>query len=173
MRSCFRKAGLPSPEFFTITGTGTIERPALPFPLVVKPVDNMGGRGCRRVNSMEEYIEAAADAIRFSRSGRAIVESYMEGPEFSLDAIVYHGDITICGFADRHIFFPPYFIEMGHTIPTDIASAQQKALLETFYDGIRALGLAEGKSISAAKGDIKLTEKGPMIGEIAARLSGG
>jgi hypothetical protein len=117
--------------------------------------------------------EAAPEAIGFSRSGRAILEAFMEGPEFSVDAIVYHGEITICGLADRHIFFPPYFIEMGHTMPTIIEPEKQGALLETFCEGVRALGLAGEGSIGAAKGDIKLTPRGPMIGEIAARLSGG
>jgi biotin carboxylase len=173
MRACFKKAGLPSPEFTAITQSELQEKPSLPFPLVVKPVDNMGGRGCRRVSNIEEYREAAAEAIRFSRSGRAIVEAFMDGPEFSVDAIVYHGEITITGLADRHIFFPPYFIEMGHTMPTDIAPEQQAALLETFCAGARALGLAGDTGAGAAKGDIKLTSKGPMIGEIAARLSGG
>jgi biotin carboxylase len=173
MRERFKKAGLPSPEYITITEAELQGEPSLPFPLVLKPVDNMGGRGCRRVDTIEEYREAAAEAIRFSRSGRAIVEEFMDGPEFSVDAIVYHGEITICGLADRHIFFPPYFIEMGHTMPTAIAPEQQNALLETFCAGVRALGLAGDKSAGAAKGDIKFTSKGPMIGEIAARLSGG
>jgi biotin carboxylase len=172
MRACFKKAGLPSPEFITIT-RDTIDKPPLPFPLVVKPVDNMGGRGCRRVDNIEEFCEAADEAIRFSRSGRAIVEAFMDGLEFSVDAIVYHGEITICGLADRHIFFPPYFIEMGHTMPTAIAPDKQKALLDTFCAGVRALGLAGDNCVGAAKGDIKLTTAGPMIGEIAARLSGG
>ena len=186
MRECFDKAGLPSPQFITIDKTYiqqssipnssflTPHSPLIPhFPLVVKPVDNMGGRGCRRVNTMEEFYEAAEDALRYSRSGRAIVEAFMDGPEFSVDAIVYHGEISICGLADRHIYFPPYFIEMGHTMPAIIAVEQQAALLDTFCAGVRALGLAAGNNIGAAKGDIKLTENGPMIGEIAARLSGG
>jgi biotin carboxylase len=183
MRECFKKAGLPSPDFITITeadlpffpkGGNTVPSlPTLNFPLVIKPVDNMGSRGCRRIDSAEELNEAAKTAIGFSRSGRAIVEGYMEGPEFSVDAIVYHGEITICGLADRHIFFPPYFIEMGHTMPTVIEEEKQTAILDTFRAGIHALGLAGKESIGAAKGDIKLTDKGAMIGEIAARLSGG
>ena len=173
MRACFDKAGLPSPPFTAITRDAALDDIALSFPLVVKPVDNMGGRGCRRVGTIEELREAATDALRFSRSGRAIVEAFMDGPEFSVDAIVYHGEITICGLADRHIFFPPYFIEMGHTMPTGFPPEQQAALLETFCAGVRALGLAGPESIGAAKGDIKLTPHGPMIGEIAARLSGG
>jgi len=178
MRECFKKANLPSPDFITINAADLPLSPNYPlttnhYPLVIKPVDNMGSRGCRRVNSAEELNEAAKIAIGFSRSGRAIVEGYMEGPEFSVDAIVYHGEITICGLADRHIFFPPYFIEMGHTMPTVIEEEKQTAILDTFRAGIHALGLAGKENIGAAKGDIKLTAKGPMIGEIAARLSGG
>jgi biotin carboxylase len=178
MRECFKKAGLPSPDFITITAADlplTLNSlfSTLNFPLVIKPVDNMGSRGCRRVDSIEELNEAAKTAIGFSRSDRAILESYMEGPEFSADAIVYHNEITICGLADRHIFFPPYFIEMGHTMPTIIETEKQQVMLDTFCAGVSALGIAGAANIGAAKGDIKLTENGPMIGEIAARLSGG
>ncbi|MDR2543370.1 MAG: ATP-grasp domain-containing protein [Treponema sp.] len=173
MRACFKNAGLPSPGFFTITPEDTFDSIPLAFPLVIKPVDNMGSRGCRRVNNINEFSQAAKSAIGFSRSGKAIVESYMDGPEFSVDAIVYKGEITICGLADRHIFFPPYFIEMGHTMPTNIELEKQEIMLETFRYGIHALGLAGKESVGAAKGDIKLTANGPMIGEIAARLSGG
>jgi biotin carboxylase len=129
----------------------------------------MGGRGCRLVANDAELSEAVAAAMPYSRSGQVIIEQYMDGPEFSVDAIVYHGKITICGLAERHIFYPPYFIEMGHTMPCDLPSDTQEALLETFREGVRALGI----EIGAAKGDIKLTSSGPMIGEIAARLSGG
>jgi biotin carboxylase len=121
------------------------------------------------VDSSAELRVAAAEALRFSRSGRVIVEEFMEGPEFSLDAVVYRGEVTICGVADRHIFFPPYFIEMGHTMPAAVSPEDRNALTGIFIRGIRALGIDNG----AAKGDIKLTPRGPMIGEIAARLSGG
>ncbi|MCL2719859.1 MAG: ATP-grasp domain-containing protein [Treponema sp.] len=173
MRSCFDKTGLPSPPFAVISNESFLIPDYLQFPLVVKPVDNMGSRGCRRIDSIDEFEEAAKTAIGFSRSGRAIIESFMDGPEFSVDAIYYHGEITICGLADRHIFFPPYFIEMGHTMPTEIDEEKQKALLDTFCKGVKALGLNAENNIGAAKGDIKLTSKGAMIGEIAARLSGG
>ena len=173
MRQCFKEAGLPSPAF-TVFNKDTIDdkhftKLPFPFPVVVKPVDNMGGRGCCRVDRVSELEEAVRSAMTFSRSGRVIVEEYMEGPEFSVDAIIYRGKVTICGLADRHIFFPPYFIEMGHTMPTIVSSKDQQALLDIFIRGIQALGIDNG----AAKGDIKMNAQGPMIGEIAARLSGG
>ena len=170
MRLRFREAGVPSPEFIVLK-TAPETGCALPFswPAVVKPVDNMGARGCRRVDNSAELKSAVSEALKFSRSGRAIIEEYMEGPEFSVDALVYNEEITICGFADRHIFFPPYFIEMGHTMPSFLDKSLIQSMLDVFCRGVKALGITNG----AAKGDIKLTAKGPMIGEIAARLSGG
>jgi hypothetical protein len=98
-----------------------------------------------------------------------IIETYMEGPEYSLDALLYDGTLTICGVADRHIHFPPYFIEMGHTLPAALSPADRYRLCLVLAEGAAALGLTHG----AVKGDLKLTRDGPMVGEIAARLSGG
>jgi hypothetical protein len=58
---------------------------------------------------------------------------------------------------------------MGHTMPASIDGGTISSLLETFCLGVKALGITNG----AAKGDIKLSAKGLMIGEVAARLSGG
>ncbi|MDR2482741.1 MAG: ATP-grasp domain-containing protein [Treponema sp.] len=174
MRRCFKAAGLPSPEFLILEAApGRDFSLPFPYPAVVKPVDNMGARGCRRADSPQALEAAAASALAFSRSGRVIVEEYMEGPEFSVDALIFQGRITICGLADRHIYFPPYFIEMGHTMPAALDMPQAESLLEVFCRGAEALGLTGPSSVGAAKGDIKLTPQGPMIGEIAARLSGG
>jgi biotin carboxylase len=175
MRARFREAGVPSPRFVGVdAGSASrldalMEGEGIAFPIVVKPVDNMGARGCRRVDRATDAPAALADAIRYSRSGQAIVEEYMEGPEFSIEALVFDGKVHLTGLADRHIFFPPYFVEMGHTMPTEFPAEDRAALVRVFEAGIRALGLTHG----AAKGDVKLTPRGPMIGEIAGRLSGG
>ncbi len=176
MRRCFLQCGVPSPRFAECAASelasvdgSYADRAGLSFPLVVKPADNMGARGCMLVHAAAQLRDAVQTAVQCSRTGRAIIEEYMEGPEFSVDALVFDGKVVICGFADRHIRFPPYFIEMGHTMPTDIGSAALSALTEAFVRGVAAVGLSCG----AAKGDIKLTPDGPMIGEIAARLSGG
>lgn len=172
MRKCFREKGVPSPDFVEVSES-EIERlssdDSVLFPKVVKPVDNMGARGCRLVRNKSEFEPALRDAVAFSRTGKAIVEDYMKGMEFSIDALVHEGNVTITGFADRHIFFDPYFIEMGHTMPSSVSETVKKNVVDVFVKGVKALGLTEG----VAKGDVKYTEKGAMIGEIAGRLSGG
>ena len=172
MRKCFKEKGVPSPDFVEVSES-EIETlssdDSVLFPKVVKPVDNMGARGCRLVRNKSEFEPALRDAVAFSRTGKAIVEDYMKGMEFSIDALVHEGNVTITGFADRHIFFDPYFIEMGHTMPSSVSESVKKNVVDVFVKGVKALGLTEG----VAKGDVKYTEKGAMIGEIAGRLSGG
>ncbi|OHD73095.1 MAG: hypothetical protein A2177_13080 [Spirochaetes bacterium RBG_13_68_11] len=171
MRRALQASGVPCPGFAEYDGAGDPVEASrgLRLPLVVKPVDNMGSRAVRRVDVVEELRGACRDAIAVSRSGRAVIEEYMDGPELSLDAIVWRGDVFICGVADRIIRFPPFFVEMGHTMWTALPAADRTSVERVFRDGIRALGIDNG----AAKGDIKLTSRGPMVGEIAARLSGG
>ncbi|MGI5098142.1 ATP-grasp domain-containing protein [Treponema socranskii] len=175
MRQKFSEAGVPSPKFFGVTKKESdldfVKKCVreLGFACVVKPVDNMGGRGCRMIRSEDETEDALQTALASSRTENAILEEYMSGDEYSIDALIYDGTMTITGFADRHIFFPPYFIETGHTMPTAISDAKKNELIAVFALAAKALGLSCG----AAKADIKYTEKGPMIGEVAARLSGG
>ncbi len=179
MRECFRKAGVPSPAFIELTAAdlaapaNTLEQRigelAGRFPLVVKPVDNMGARGCSLVKNLSELRKAAATALQYSRSGRVIVEEYIEGSEFSIEGLVFGGQLYVTALADRHIFFPPYFIEMGHTIPSECSQALADEVISVFERGVHALGLTDG----AVKGDILVRNGKAFVGEIAARLSGG
>ncbi len=184
MRSCFKKHNVNSPNFVVLTESDLpkIQNDCKNFllfngfslneSLVIKPCDNMGARGCKKIENLddsESFIVAVKDSIKNSRSGRAILEEFMDGKEFSIDALVYKNELLITGFADRHIFYPPYFIEMGHTMPTDLLYPDFLDVVTEFAKGVKSLGLTCG----AAKGDVKLTSKGVMIGEIAARLSGG
>ncbi|HEQ71223.1 MAG TPA: ATP-grasp domain-containing protein, partial [Spirochaetia bacterium] len=171
MRRLLNAHGVPQPAFREL---GKSDLPLsvlehLSLPLVIKPVDNMGARGVRKLQTEEDLVRAFAAALSFSASGRVIVEEYVPGPEFSLDALVADGEPVLTGFADRHIFFEPRFIEMGHTMPTAVDHAAAREVVEVFFKGIRALGISPG----AAKGDVKLSPRGALVGEIAARLSGG
>ena len=170
MRRVLAEAGVPSPQFCEVSHAGDLDAARVPaLPVVVKPVDNMGARGVRRVEQAGELRDAVADALTFSRSGRVIIEEFIEGPEFSIDALVVDGVMHVCGIADRHIRFPPYFIEVGHTMPTAYGDREQSQVVAVLSLAARALGIRDG----AAKGDIFLTDRGAMVGEVAARLSGG
>ncbi|MFQ5443256.1 MAG: alpha-hydroxy-acid oxidizing protein [Nitrospinales bacterium] len=171
MRRCLREQGVPVPDFRAVW---TLEEAkdaiqAMSLPLVIKPCDNMGARGVRRISHREDLIPAFNEAKENSISGNLIIEEFMEGPELSLDALIFDNKIVITGVADRIIDGFPYFVERGHTLPSVLPDEQQNQAIDVFKAGIRALGI----NIGAAKGDIKVTPQGAKIGEIAARLSGG
>lgn len=171
MRARFDEAGISSPRYRVFSALPD-KAPELgfDFPVVVKPTDSMGARGVRLVRQAEELLPALQDAFGYAVEGRAIVEEYVDGPEFSLDAIVRDGRLIRCGFADRIIVFPPAFVEIGHSFPTTASTAVQESVWAEFERGVNALGLTWG----AAKGDVKYSpSRGPVIGEIASRLSGG
>jgi isopentenyl diphosphate isomerase/L-lactate dehydrogenase-like FMN-dependent dehydrogenase/biotin carboxylase len=171
MRMRFKERAIPCPNFLPVWSLSDAKKACeiLGFPIVIKPSDNMGARGVMRIDNKNQI----ADAFRFSKSaspsGEIIVEEYMEGPELSIDAVIYNGEITITGVADRIIEHPPYFIETGHNMPSNLDHKTQDEACEVMKKGIKALGITTG----CAKGDIKITKDGPMIGELAARLSGG
>jgi isopentenyl diphosphate isomerase/L-lactate dehydrogenase-like FMN-dependent dehydrogenase/biotin carboxylase len=171
MRTRFREHNVPSPDFFQVW-TLTEAKDAckkLGFPLVIKPCDNMGARGVMRIDDRSQISDAFKHAKAASPSGEIIIEEFMEGPELSIDAVVYNEQITFTGIADRIIEDPPYFIEKGHTMPSQLPKETIDEACRVMTLGIRALGITHG----FAKGDIKVTPKGVKIGELAARLSGG
>ena len=171
MRMRFKEHAIPSPGFLPVWSLADAKKACkiLGFPLVIKPSDNMGARGVMKIDNLNQL----SDAFRFTKdaspSGELIIEEYMEGRELSIDAVIYNSDIVITGVADRIIEYPPYFVETGHTMPSHLPMELQEEACRIMKKGIKALGI----TIGCAKGDIKLTDKGPMIGELAARLSGG
>jgi isopentenyl diphosphate isomerase/L-lactate dehydrogenase-like FMN-dependent dehydrogenase/biotin carboxylase len=171
MRTRLREHGIPEPQFYPCWTYNDVLVSAekLGFPFVMKPADNMGARGVIKVEKPEVIRFAYERAKNASPRGEIIAEGFMDGPELSIDALVWKDEIFITGVADRIIEFPPYFVETGHIMPTNLPDEQVADGVEVFKRGIRALGIKSG----AAKGDIKLTGKGAMVGEIASRLSGG
>ncbi len=173
MRECFNLAGVKSPDFFVVHDGLPLEvqlaRMVISAPLVIKPVDSMGARGVVKITDTQYILPAITQALHFSRSGQVIVEQFIDGPEFSIDALFHEGELLCWAMAVRHIQFPPVFIETGHSFPHGLSDEVAASLLEEFLKGVKAIGIENG----AAKGDVFYSSRGPVIGEIAARLSGG
>lgn len=186
MRARLLKAGISIPKFLCLqfsselemNNTKAIVEKHLPqihdifhnqYPLVVKPVDNMGARGVTLVRSEHQLIDALHYARTFSISNTLILEEFLTGPELSIDSCIVDGKLYPLGIADRHIHFSPYFIETGHSIPSTLPMDSQKAACEELEAAAVAAGIQDG----ICKGDIIFHNDKIYIGEFAARLSGG
>jgi len=171
MRKALKKAGVYVPDFTIVSTLKDAIQSAkiLTFPLVIKPVDNMGARGVRKISSLKELKSSWDEAYKNSYTKDIILEKYIAGKEVSIDTIVYKGNVHLITIADRIISSSPYFIEKGHTIPSKLTKNEIKMAIKMVEKGIKALGIKNG----ASKFDMKISQNGPVIGEMTARLSGG
>ena len=132
MRRRLREKGVAVPDFRPIWSLDDVKQAVeeMPLPLVIKPCDNMGARGVKKIQHRDDVIPAFYEAKEASISGNLIIEQYMEGPELSLDALVFNDHIEVTGIADRIIERSPYFVEVGHTMPSNLPEEQKQAAAE-------------------------------------------
>jgi len=93
MKKRLVSGGVPTARY-VISVAGCSARVAdLAYPLVVKPADSNSSKGIRKVKNESEFAGAAAIAAQESRSGEILIEEFIEGEEFSLDAVVIGGRV--------------------------------------------------------------------------------
>ncbi len=141
----------------------------LRFPLIVKPVDNMGARGVQIVKDLSTLQGALYRAQADSASTSVICENFIEGEELSIDILLSKGAIQYQSIAQRIIGFAPYRVELGHSIPACLSPHIQSKALKVLLNAAVALGIKKG----AIKGDLIVVGKDVYIAELAARPSGG
>jgi biotin carboxylase len=172
---CFKHKNIPSARFiFAKSKDEAINKSKkLKFPLVIKPTDNSGARGVSKVNKSEEIAKKYDETVSFSNNKIVLLEEFMEGPQISTESIIIKNKIITTGFADRNYekasIFEPYFIEDGHTIPSNISNELKIKVIKVVEKAIAALGIDFG----VAKGDIIIHNGEPKVLEMATRTSGG
>ncbi len=176
MRKFLKKQNFPQPNFVSLKEEKNLKKinRHLNFPIVIKPVDSMGARGVVKIeknyNTEKNLKQAFYQAREFSLSQKVIAEEIIAGKEFSIDALIHNGKVIICGFADRIIEFPPYFVETSHVIPSQEKTKVVNKIQKEFIKVVQSFQLIDG----AVKGDVFYNDDGKVvIGEIANRLSGG
>ncbi len=140
----------------------------LPFPMVSKPVVGTGSQGVgllRTAADIADYVEYLAAA---EYEGPLIVEEYVVGPEYSVEAISYQGHHVIIGVTEKRTTGPPHFIEMGHIFPAPLS--------ETVYVELTSCVLALLSLLNPQFGvshtELILTSSGPAIIETHLRPGG-
>lgn len=174
MRSALHAAGVPVPAWFVVS-TGADAREAvrrIDGGAVVKPADSSGSRGitCLEPACPDEDIAGAFDrATRFSRSGQVLVEAFVDGPEFSIEAVTFRGRTQVVAVTDKVTSGPPFFVEIGHSQPSQWPEAVAARLGALATAAVAALGIDNTGSHT----EIRLGRDGPQVIEIGARLGGG
>ena len=150
-----------------------LEENHVPVPVYyVKPSDNAGSRGVTLLEGGEKTEEELRRVYDYSkgnsRNGIVMVEEFMSGAEVSVEAMTVNGKTEIISITDKYITQPPYFVEIAHSEPSRLEGEIQERIREVALQAIRAIRLQNGPSHT----EIKVTEEGPKVVEIAARLGG-
>lgn len=147
----------------------------LGYPLVMKPSDLASSALVSLINNESELKQAFSDIdemkVNFREQWREplwLLEEYMAGEEYSVEACTFRGETTILGITDKSITGEPFFIENGHMFPADIEESQAKQITDLVLKTLQAVGHDHGLSHT----EVKLTPEGPKIVEINSRPGG-
>ena len=173
MRDALKEAGIPIPLYFRVKEKEEFKRAvenihAFGYKCIVKPADNSGSRGVDLLNENTDIDKAYDYTVQFSRSGEIVVEEYMEGPEVSVETIALDGSVHVIQITDKLTTGAPYFVEMGHSQPSQLNGDIKKSISEIAIAANKAIGITDGPSHT----EIKVTKDGPKIVELGARLGG-
>ncbi len=176
MRAAYRKAGLRVPGF---ARCATLERARAfaeeaGFPIVVKPSRGWGQRGVARVETVAELEAAFEEARAYSASAGlplAIVESWLEGREYSVNGWIEDGKrVSYC--VTERLTVPgkrPLGVMIAEVYPSGLASEEEARVVEEARRGAEALGHRRGPCYS----QVASGSRGCFLFETAARLGGG
>jgi len=168
-RKLFKKNGINTPFFMLCDGNSDLSE-LKAFPYIVKPVDSSASRGVVRVHNAEQLADAIQIACSFSRSGKAIVESFIGGEEFSVETLTQGGVTHIIQITEKLTRGEDkgFFVEDTHIEPARISNSEAEAIRSEVFKAAEAIGIDNCPTHT----EIKLWEGEPYIIEMACRLGG-
>lgn len=173
MRKAFGAYGAPSPLSYC---TDHVEEGYELFlsiggKAILKPSRNSGSRGVSEIDpglSFEEFVPLFERSKSESRDASVMIEQFVDGPEFSVEIIVWNGIVNVLQVTDKKTTEAPYFVELGHSQPSLYPDDVVGVIRDAAVKGVEALGLND----CAAHAEVKYQDGKPYIMEIGARLGG-
>ncbi|MGW0854317.1 ATP-grasp domain-containing protein [Streptomyces sp. NPDC002690] len=145
------------------------------FPAVLKPVNGSGSLGVRRIDDHAELADCVERARLAPMNDMGLwlgesllLESYVPGPEFSVEGYARDGVPHVVAITQKQLGPEPHFVETGHIVDPGLAAQVRTALADVATAAVRALGM----NVGAFHLEARLTPRGPVVIEVAARLGG-
>ena len=174
MREAFEKGNAPSPKsILTENAEDAWMHLQNDFSTdgILKPSRNSGSRGIAKVSrdmDKADFINAYNIALNESRDKSVLLEQFIEGPEFSIEIIVWNGKVNVLTVTDKKTTGAPHFVELGHNQPSCYSAEEVEILKAAAVSGVKALGVNN----CACHAEAKLMDGKAYLMEIGARLGG-
>jgi len=186
-RGRLRQAGLNVPDYRRfpldadprqLLATGAV---TLDVPRVLKPLALSASRGVIRADTPEEFVRAferirtllkspEVGVLREETSNFIQVESYIDGAEIAVEAIVDRGRLRVLAIFDKpDPLTGPFFEETIYVTPSRMSRGRQQEIVETLALAADALGLYHGP----VHAELRINPAGIWMMEVAARSIGG
>ncbi|HJZ67680.1 MAG TPA: ATP-grasp domain-containing protein [Blastocatellia bacterium] len=183
MREVLSRAGVQVPRFwhFSLDEDAREVAARITYPCVVKPVFLSTSRGVMRADNEEEFagVVARLDRIvsdpKIARRGgplarEALVEEFVPGFEVAVEGLITEGSFRMLAIFDKpDPLDGPFFEETIYVTPSRLAQGVQRQIVETTAAATRAMGFTKGP----VHAELRVSERGPWVIEVAARAIGG
>lgn len=113
------------------------------FPLIVKPVDCSAGNGIRKIEKIDEGLDAINYAFEKSRAGRIVIEPFITGSQHGFCTFLKNKKVVAYCTNNEYSFLNPYRVEID-TFPADNYERVSKILIEQVEKIAEDLNLVDG-----------------------------
>ena len=125
------------------------------FPVLVKPVDSSGSRGITICHNREELVSAVEIGRKASKTGKVLIERYMDGREATVFWTFQDGNYYLSALSNRHVkhnqgddVIP---LPVGYTFPSIFLPKYRKEVEENCKRMFRHIGLKDGMMFMQCK----------------------
>jgi biotin carboxylase len=132
-------------------------------PVIVKPNSAAGSLAVAFAQTCAQ-VRAAFDHARLVGSS-VIVEEYLDGPEFSVEAFSHAGRHLVVAITRK--YKSGHFVEISHVVP-GLKGPDEEIVRQYVVDFLNAIGLSDGSSHT----EVIVTSRGPRIVESHNRQGG-
>jgi len=170
-RDSMRAAGLLVPQFAAVeTADAALESwdRFQSAAVVIKPVDASGSRGVSYVSERSQVAGTFELARQNSRSALVMIESFMPGAEYSVEAWVVGTEVHVLATSMKVRTQPPRLLDRQVHFPDDLPEQRRRIMIDHAVRGIKACGFRD----CPVHLECIDSPQGPMIVELAARGAG-
>ncbi len=103
-RKIWAQKGVPGPrwEVFQNKNDALTAIPDFGFPLIIKPADSSGSRGVVKLESVnDDILGSVIRAFQFSNSNEILLETYMDGVEFTVEIFATKGNVHVLAVTEK------------------------------------------------------------------------
>lgn len=171
LRAAWQQAGLAVPRWAAVDSAADLGRffGGRAVAAILKPADLASSAAVYRVAIARQALARLDQVRKLSFEGAGVVEEYVAGPEYSVEAAVHEGETIVAAITSKETAAPGLFLERQHLVPAPLDGADRMALADVTAAAVRAINLRD----AVVHAELKLAPDGAVPIELACRPAGG